>query len=533
MRPTRRVLLVEDNPHDRVVVAQHLAMDRHFENEVTAVETVEAALAAVEGTSPDAIILDQELTPSRGTDMLRELHRRGFSTLPILFLTGSRGPFERLSTEVLELGADDFLVKDDLTGPQLLRALGTAHIKARLRSELERSRAELHAAATRIARMQQLTAALGGATTGDTIAAAVFENLPLIAPIRGGALLLAGDGDVSIPRVDGCVRSIEGASAQALAPSSPLDRVLRGTMARLDLEDFDGAGLLALADDACQVPTALFALRTPDRDLGALILCLGDEPVDAATSALLMQTASLVSQALDRALIQEQLTRQLEFERRLIGVVSHDLRNPLSVCAMSVSLLQRDANLSVPSQRAAQKLRSAVRHMHLMVEQLLDITRIRSHSAFPISRTAADVCLLASQHIEELRSLHPEREIELFTRGDAMGYFDEAGLGQVISNLVGNALHYGRPDRVIRVEVQGLDTHVVLIVANHGPPIPQAKLPTLFEPFSRGDCGPQSENRGGLGLGLYITRGIVTAHGGEIEVLSEGDETVFTVRLPR
>jgi sigma-B regulation protein RsbU (phosphoserine phosphatase) len=103
----------------------------------------------------------------------------------------------------------------------------------------------------------------------------------------------------------------------------------------------------------------------------------------------------------------------------------------------------------------------------------------------------------------------------------------------VISNLVGNALHYGRPDRVIRVEVQGLDTHVVLIVANHGPPIPQAKLPTLFEPFSRGDCGPQSENRGGLGLGLYITRGIVTAHGGEIEVLSEGDETVFTVRLPR
>lgn len=535
MRPTRRVLLVEDNPDDRVVVVQHLSLDRHFENEVTAVESVEAALAAVERTSPDAIILDQELTASRGTDMLRELHRRGLSTLPILFLTGSRGPFERLSTEVLELGADDFLVKDDLTGPQLLRALGTAHVKARLRTELERSRSELRAAATRIARMQQLTAAVGAATTSDAIAAAVFENLPLIAPVLGGALILATSDEVTVLRTDGCVAlAISGPTPTLEAPAcGALNRILRAGEPRIDLEELDGSGLLALSPDASVARTLGFALRTAEGTLGALVLCLGAEPLDAAIDALLMQTSSLVSQALDRALIQEQLTRQLEFERRLIGVVSHDLRNPLSVCAMSVSLLQRDPNLSVPSQRAAEKLRSAVRHMHLMVEQLLDITRIRSHPMFPISRTEADVRSLATQQVDELRALHPDRSIDLVCLGEVRGRFDEAGLGQVLSNLVGNALHYGRPDRAIRVEVHGLEAEVVIVVTNEGPTIPAAKRPTLFEPFARGDGGAQSENRGGLGLGLYITRGIVIAHGGEIEVRSEHGETAFTVRLPR
>jgi signal transduction histidine kinase len=102
----------------------------------------------------------------------------------------------------------------------------------------------------------------------------------------------------------------------------------------------------------------------------------------------------------------------------------------------------------------------------------------------------------------------------------------------VVGNLVSNALHHGRPDTPVRVEVRDAGSEVLLSVHNEGEPIPAELTATLFQPFRRGTTGKAATRS--VGLGLYIVRQVAHALGGEVEVRSlEGEGTTFTVRLPR
>jgi signal transduction histidine kinase len=128
--------------------------------------------------------------------------------------------------------------------------------------------------------------------------------------------------------------------------------------------------------------------------------------------------------------------------------------------------------------------------------------------------------------------LHQAR-VSLAVHGDAALECDGERLAQVVSNLVGNALQHGAPAQV-RVEVAGEAREVRLSVQNGGPPIPPALLPHVFEPFRHGAEPRSSERVARTGLGLFIVREIVTAHGGTVEVASDAASgTTFTVRLPR
>src|SRR5262249_22583963 len=125
------------------------------------------------------------------------------------------------------------------------------------------------------------------------------------------------------------------------------------------------------------------------------------------------------------------------------------------------------------------------------------------------------------------------RVISLETFGDLSGQWDAARLGQVVSNLVGNAIAHGDERQPVELIATADEAAVTLDVVNRGPTIAAEELATLFEPFVRGAGGDRGRGRRGLGLGLYIATQIVSAHGGTLTARSLEGTTTFTVKLPR
>lgn len=227
----------------------------------------------------------------------------------------------------------------------------------------------------------------------------------------------------------------------------------------------------------------------------------------------------------------EQARAQYETLERILAVLGHDLRNPLAAIIMSASRLERRSAGSPDAKSIATIARSAER-MNRLISQLVDFTRIRQTNSLPVIIQAADLTEIAKQVVEELRAAYPTRTIELFARGDTHAACDADRIGEVLSNLVGNAVQHGDAGPVT-VRVRGDDSaRVVVEVHNVGPPIPAEVLPEIFEPFRRGAAGASSSKS--VGLGLYITREIVLAHRGTIDVRSPDEGgTTFVVTLPK
>jgi signal transduction histidine kinase len=170
-----------------------------------------------------------------------------------------------------------------------------------------------------------------------------------------------------------------------------------------------------------------------------------------------------------------------------------------------------------------------------MVNDLLDFTRSRLGSGVPVLRRDMDLAKAATDAVHEVTVAHPASVLRLETSGDLVGTWDAARIGQMLTNLLGNAVHHGAAHTPITVSARGFPTAVELHVHNCGPPIPAADLPDLFSPYKRFRAGKaRVGSPTSLGLGLYIAERIATAHGGTIAVTStDGDGTAFTVRLPR
>lgn len=172
-----------------------------------------------------------------------------------------------------------------------------------------------------------------------------------------------------------------------------------------------------------------------------------------------------------------------------------------------------------------------------IVEHLLDLTRARLGSGLPVIKEYMDMEFVSKQIVDETRAMHPNRKITLETSGDLKGNWDKPRIGQVFSNLLGNAVQYGFTDSSISVKVEGKTEEVILSVHNEGVPIHPDKIGRIFDSLTRGEDNGDDEDKPwsmNLGLGLYITKEIVTAHGGTVRVTStEKEGTIFTARFPR
>jgi signal transduction histidine kinase len=224
--------------------------------------------------------------------------------------------------------------------------------------------------------------------------------------------------------------------------------------------------------------------------------------------------------------------QRVAFERNLMGIVSHDLRNPLAAISISAGLLLREGGLSERQERLIAGMATSAERANRMVRDLLDFTRSRVGD-MPVERSAADLREVAQRVLAELRITHPEREVALHCEGDCSGEWDADRVSQVLVNLLSNAVRYSPQKAAISVWVRCDDTRAILQVHNEGPPIPDEVRRTLFEPMTRGEGQSDPEGRS-LGLGLYIVDHIVRAHGGKVAANStQAEGTTFTVTLPR
>lgn len=217
-----------------------------------------------------------------------------------------------------------------------------------------------------------------------------------------------------------------------------------------------------------------------------------------------------------------------------LAVLGHDLRSPLgAVMAAAGALLQSEEGNNGSVKAAALILRSTTRMGH-MVSDLIDFTRTRLGTGLPLVRARTNLGIVLQQAIEETEATHPTRIIRVEAKGNLQGSWDESRIKQVLSNLIENAIYHGNAESAVTVSLRGGDRQVVLTVHNAGAPIPERERERIFEPLITAPETSSPVTSKHLGLGLYIARQIVRAHGGTIEVQSEASSgTTFTVELPR
>jgi signal transduction histidine kinase len=231
-------------------------------------------------------------------------------------------------------------------------------------------------------------------------------------------------------------------------------------------------------------------------------------------------------------------TSRIEHERTLlIGALGHDLRNPLGAAMQSAQILMVGNVPESTRARAVTRILSSNKRMAEMISDLLEFASTQLGERLPIScapMSMREACQLA---IDEMAVLHPQRTFNLEAQGVLLGNWDGARIGQMLSNLIGNAAEHSFPKTPIRVSCYESDGEVRVDVQNQGPQIPESQRHRIFEPLARGsNVTGGSLHRGGrhLGLGLYIACEIAKAHGGTIKLASsEQSGTTFTVYLPR
>jgi PAS domain S-box-containing protein len=233
----------------------------------------------------------------------------------------------------------------------------------------------------------------------------------------------------------------------------------------------------------------------------------------------------------DAKTVLAELTARSQYEERLIGIVSHDLRNPLSAISLAAALLN-ERPLDAASHGLVRRISGSAARSTRLINDLLDFAKARIGSGIPVYSSPNNLRKIVEHVVDEFDVSAPGRIVKIEHAGEEIGAWDADRLAQVLSNLVANALQHGAPGAPVYVESQLTATQAILAVTNDGPGIPAHELGRLFGPFQRSSTAVEA--RGSMGLGLFIAKEVIEAHGGTIAVVSApGATTRFTVTLPR
>ncbi len=236
---------------------------------------------------------------------------------------------------------------------------------------------------------------------------------------------------------------------------------------------------------------------------------------------LVAEAERLHAEAKDRATFAEQM----------IGIVSHDLRNPLSSIVMAAALLGK-GDLTPAQHRLLGNINRSTERANRLIGDLLDFTQARLGGGLAFEPQIVDLHETMGVAVDELRSIYSTRALDHVRIGEGVCRADPARLTQLVGNLVSNAMAYGAVDDPVTLTSTVDETTMTIAVHNHGAPIPKAIQESLFEPMARGVKANRAAR--GVGLGLFIVREIAKGHGGSVRVTSEpGEGTTFTVSMPR
>jgi phosphoserine phosphatase RsbU/P len=485
------ILLLEDQRRDAQLVEAQLE-EGGVSFELTRVDTEQAFAEALGRGTVDLILSDYNVPGFDGTAALAAA-RVAVPDTPFIFVSGALG--EERAIELLKRGATDYVLKDKLE--RLVPSVQRALLEAQERRE--RRDAEM-----RLRQSEERSRALVAALVEGVM---LFDATGRLRELNASAEKLLG---VSVAHA-------LGRTLAELAQSSTHED-------GRPLASEQWATSIALST-ARAVVGQVVGFRRPDGDL--IWLSVNAQPLFDEHGTAPIGVVSSFSDITEHK-------RRAEFEQQLIGIVSHDLRNPLSAILMGAQLILQQEDSTERVRKGAARIASSAERASRLITDLLDFTQARLSGGLRVERRPVDFHVVTRQVLDEIQMAWPERELRCEQSGDGAGHWDGDRLAQIVTNLVTNALRHGAPASPVRVVTSGEASDVTLQVHNQGRPIPPELLPHLFEAMQRGARGSVARAAGGVGLGLFIVDQIARAHEGTVAVISSHDAgTTFTVRLPR
>jgi len=270
------------------------------------------------------------------------------------------------------------------------------------------------------------------------------------------------------------------------------------------------------------------AVHTTNAEVVYSIATFVSEDRDRYERELLSTRRVALARLEEISLLRQAAIARSKFSERLVGIVSHDLRNPLCAIRTGTDILTL-GEIDSGRLRTAERINESVDRALELIENLLDFTLTESGRPIPMKIKPVDLHELVCSATEELRWTFPSATIQHNAQGHDAVLADAAQLARLLGNLVANANRYGDRSRPIEIRSELRDGLAVLQVINQGPVIPPTLIATMFQPMERGS----SDQGGGVGLGLYIVDQISRAHGGQTTIKSSSsDGTCVTVTFP-
>lgn len=328
-------------------------------------------------------------------------------------------------------------------------------------------------------------------------------------------------------------------AADLKAPQSDYERTAKSK----------GLGKRGPADTAAEIHAearllsgyTVLQLTSEYRALRSSVLTLWAAEIDengGECMADIMRFNEAVDQALTESVARYEFMVK-QSQNMFLAILGHDLRNPLGTIVSGSTLLMQAVDILPKYVLVATRMFNSAKRMSKLINDLIDFTRTHLGPGIPIQVKQSDFGMVCEEVVNEMRTFHPERLIELQVPHKLEAVFDESRIAQVLSNLIGNAVQYGSQDAPVIVNVTSVVDDIEVTVNNRGKPISADKIGSIFDPMVRIAANANNvENnyteRTSLGIGLYISREIVHAHKGTLHITSnEASGTTFIVTLPR
>jgi signal transduction histidine kinase len=485
--PNVRVLVVEDNLADaRYLEETLLESDAAFH--CTHAEDLRSARDLLANESFDIVLLDLSLPDGSGLDSVRAIRDCDPRT-PCIVLTGTRD--DRLALQAVQAGAHDFVEKG--SEARLLRRSIRYAIERRRAEEDAVARAQAEENARKASVLAEATRVFNEKLDEDWS----LDNLAAI------AIPLLGDyGWIDVVRGEHVERRAEH-------PRHSGERLASRNVLSLPLRTREG------------VSAVLSIVRDETKS-----------DFTAADAALAEDLVSRAAIAVENARVHREVANAARARQDMIATVSHDLRNPLSVVALTLGRLKGMPEVVERAGGSLDRAQLALSRVNRLLDDLLEIARIEA-GALNLVRERTWPAEIVTDAVNLHRPLADQRGIDLrVASGEDLPAVsvDRHRIGQVISNLIGNALKFTPTGGTVEISAHAVGDRVCFVVADTGPGIPADQLPRLFDRFYRAPGVKES----GTGLGLAIVKGIVEAHGGEVRAESElGRGTRMIFELPR
>jgi signal transduction histidine kinase len=520
-----RILVVADDPVDRALV-QRLLVRGGIDAELTEAGDAAGLMQKLSCASFDCLIVDYGLPDAVVTELLPEL-QTWTEKPPVVVLTNV--PDETVAVEVMQAGAVDYIAKTVLTPERLARSVAYGVALWRAERAARQAEAAREGYLAKLAALARVTPLIQATLTVDKLAHTAAQCTRAITSASHVFVGVERGGTADAVTA----RANDEASAPPIAEPPWLaawDRV-RCQQKPLRASPEQHPELLAEHPSRVRSLLAVPVVDAEGAQLGVIEVADTRPSLFTETdSVILSQFGRTLGAALQVASLYRAANEATQARDEVLAIVSHDLRSPLGAVVLAASAL-REVEPTPVVLALADRLERSVRHMQRLIADLLDASRIDSQRLEVATRDERPAELIETA-ISLVAPLIDAAHVRLVTRVDPAlpcVSADRERIAQVVTNLVGNAIKYSELNGEIELRAELVDSRVVFTIRDTGRGIPPEHLPRLFDRFWR----PKDARGHGVGLGLYIAKGIIDAHSSCLEVESEvGVGTTFRFGLP-